>query len=177
MAKPKIIVDQRFGRLVAIKPNGKNKHGQIQWLCRCDCGEFHRTGTLSQLRGGRLESCGCNQYSGLGQYRHGGRHTRLYHVWCSMIQRCTNSKCKAYPDYGGRGIKVFDHWRDFINYQNYILATLGERPSEHHSLDRIDNDGNYELGNMQWATRSEQMKNRRGSFWNGRPRNKDGRFT
>jgi len=88
---------------------------------------------------------------------HGMYKSITYSSWRSMIHRCTNVKGRQYPDYGGRGITVHEDWRKFENF----LADMGERPSRDYSLDRIDNDGNYEPSNCRWATRSEQQKNKR----------------
>lgn len=82
--------------------------------------------------------------------------TPTYLTWTSMLARCNNAKIRAYPDYGGRGISVCERWRDFANF----LADMGERPRGH-SLDRINNDGNYEPGNCRWATRATQNNNSR----------------
>lgn len=92
--------------------------------------------------------------------RHGMSETPTYYVWVSMIQRCTNPRCVAYPDYGGRGIRVCEPWMDFANF----LADVGEKP-ERLSLDRIDNSRGYEPGNVRWATSVEQNNNTR---WNRR---------
>jgi hypothetical protein len=74
-----------------------------------------------------------------------------------MKDRCETPSNRSYPDYGGRGIRVCERWHTFENF----LADMGERPSDKHQLDRIDNDGNYEPGNVRWATKQEQMRNRR----------------
>lgn len=91
---------------------------------------------------------------------HAARASRSseYEIWKSIIQRCTNKNAKAYPDYGGRGICICDSWR---NSFEAFLADVGPRPSPGHSLDRENNDGNYEPGNVRWATRTEQNRNSR----------------
>lgn len=89
--------------------------------------------------------------------RHGMTRTPEYTAWASMWQRCGNPKAQRYPTYGGRGITVCDRWMLFGNF----LADMGKRPTAGHSLDRVDNDGNYERGNCRWATRSEQQLNKR----------------
>lgn len=91
-----------------------------------------------------------------GKYR---AHKKLYHIWCSMKERCYNKKCVSYPDYGGRGIIVCEEWKN--SFPNF-LESMGDRP-DGKSLDRINNDGNYEPLNCRWATQSEQNKNQRRS--------------
>lgn len=79
-----------------------------------------------------------------------------------MKARCNNPKVRSYKDYGGRGIKVYDGWKSsFQSYHNYIARELGERPTPSHTIDRINNDGNYEPGNLRWASKFEQTHNRR----------------
>ena len=86
-----------------------------------------------------------------------------YKCWENMIKRCTNPKATRYKDYGGRGIKVHPDFRDFHKF----IALIGPRPSSDHSIDRIDNSGNYEPGNVRWATALEQRKNQRCSKTTG----------
>lgn len=143
------ITGQRFHKLVALAPTGKNSRRMMCWLCQCDCG-----GTaivrIDHLRNGHTRSCGC-LYE-----KHGMRHTKTYKSWYNMLQRCSNSKINRWHIYGGRGIKVCERWQDFRNF----FADMGERP-EDHSLDRINVEGNYEPGNCRWATQKEQQNNRR----------------
>lgn len=91
-----------------------------------------------------------------GQITHGGTYTREYRVWADMHQRCRNPRNTRYPKYGGRGISVCERWADFGTF----IADMGPRPSPNHSIDRINNDGNYEPGNCRWATRSDQQRNK-----------------
>ena len=86
-----------------------------------------------------------------------GKRSKEYRAWVNMVWRCYSTVCKQYKDYGGRGIRVCDEWNDFGTF----LKDVGLAPSKDHTLDRINNDGNYEPGNVRWATRSQQSKNRR----------------
>jgi hypothetical protein len=177
MAKPVDITGQRFGRLIAIQWTGnKDKVGSYLWHCQCDCGNT-QIASAGRLRHGAVKSCRCNQRTGLTRYRHGYRHKQIYHIWCGIIQRCTNPNNKAYKYYGGRGIKICDHWKDFANFIADITAEIGDRPDDL-SLDRINNNGNYEPGNIRWATRSEQMLNKRPyKEWNVRKRARIDQFS
>lgn len=154
MSKVVDITNQRFGRLVAVKPSDSDAKGKKRWLCQCDCGHSTVT-TGDRLRQGITRSCGCRR-----NHRHGhagsDRH-ELYTCWNNMIQRCTNPSHPGYKFYGGRGITVCERWHDFP----FFLADVGERPGRDLSIDRIDNDGNYEPGNVRWADRKTQTMNRR----------------
>lgn len=124
---------------------------------QCDCGT-KRIVTFQNLKSGRSQSCGCVKGA---KVRHGdarkGNIAPEYACWQSMIRRCTSPTRHGYADYGGRGISVCDRW---MTYENF-LADVGRRPSSHHSLEREDNDGNYEPTNCRWATAKEQRANQR----------------
>lgn len=168
---------QRFGRLTVIEQTSIRKRGQFLWRCTCDCGT-ERLIERSSLGNGNSTSCGCIRREKIVARcsRHGnavrGSHSRAWHSWRGMIERCTSPDHIAYSRYGGRGITVCERWRDFANF----IADMGERPSNR-SIDRINNDGNYEPGNCRWATQSEQNRNqgpRRRKRENSlNPRNKD----
>lgn len=129
------------------------------WNCKCDCGNIKilRGGNL---KSGRVKSCGCLSVRRSRERRkYSDTNTRSspeYRAWAAMKNRCSNEKIKNYPRYGGRGISVSPKWDDF----NDFLRDIGLRPSPKHSLDRINNNGNYEPGNCRWATWKEQQRNR-----------------
>ncbi len=202
------ITGQTFGRLTAIRPNGKQgKH--VLWLCRCDCGN-EKTARSGNLKSGGVTSCGCarghEELTGrrFGPFSVNGRdgsdkHTRAvlwavvcdcghhrkmrqcdlrarigttcnclekhgmsdspeYRAWVAMIQRCHNPASPKYEDYGGRGITVCNEWRESFTA---FLLHIGPKPSPELSVDRVENDGGYEPGNVRWTTRLIQNNNTR----------------
>lgn len=150
------LTGKRFGRLIVIERSDKPGSGhQPKWKCKCDCGN-EKTIFGASLRNNDSRSCGCR--NGENLKTHGLSNRPEYKIWKSMIARCENPKCSRFSDYGGRGIKVCKRWRE--NFQNFI-DDVGFRPSEKHSIERVDVNGNYEPLNCKWATDIEQARNKR----------------
>jgi len=146
-----------FNRLTVINQSGVSATKKAIWECLCECG--HKLNVVgSNLKNGNTKSCGCHKTELLNKSNktHGLTDTHeQYAVWRSMHGRCNNPKDKSYKRYGGRGIRVCDRWRDF----SLFIKDMGERPSKKHSIDRINNDGNYESNNCRWSTSAEQAHN------------------
>jgi len=149
----------KYGLLTFIEESGKTKHGKVLWRLRCDCGQT-TVAVASQVRSGKTKSCGHLKRAG-NRRTHGKRHSKLYTAWCNMKSRCDNQSHKYYRNYGGRGITYNPAWSNF----EVFAADVGEPPSELHTLDRIDNHGNYTKDNVRWAIRAVQSRNTRVNVW------------
>lgn len=160
----KDIAGQKFGRLIAMEYVGKNKSKHSLWLCKCDCGG-EKIVELSSLTLGRTKSCGCldreNLLSGRNRREHGMHNTRPYRIWKAMKNRCNNPNTDDYKYWGARGITVCDEWQNsFKSFYDHV-SVLPHFNEDGYSLDRIDVNGNYEPGNVRWATAKEQNENKR----------------
>lgn len=165
--KPGLEVGRRFGKLAVLgapfrlRVSGK---ARTYFVCQCDCGTVNIV-VRENLLGGKAQSCGCvkRQYIGSQRFRtHGGYYTRLNRVWNSMMGRCTNPRNAVWDRYGGRGIKVCEAWRTFSVFREWAIAT---GYIEHEAvqadpltIDRIDNDGDYEPSNCEWIPRTVNAK-------------------
>ena len=162
------LTSQRFGRLVVAEKSHTDSNKKVVWKCVCECGNiaFVRTHDLIT---GHTQSCGCFQreMTSKASKRHGMRHTKIYHTWLDMKDRCFNERNKRFFDWGGRGITVCDEWKNSFQAFYDHVSQLPHFGEEGYSIDRINNDENYEPGNVRWATVKEQNNNKRKAYKNG----------
>lgn len=160
------ITGKKFGRLTVLEHAGQSEGRQSMWLCRCDCGQ-ERIVRGRNLRTGHTLSCGCHNREAVSKMlvkrntTHGKSRSRTYRSWAKMKERCNNSQCKDYDNYGGRGITVCHRWEESFEQ---FLADMGECPAGM-SIDRIDNDNGYSPGNCRWASKKAQNNNTRANHF------------
>lgn len=160
-------IGEKYGMLTVIQEVSRKSPRKRRFLCICDCGAQKEV-ELNKLRTGHTRSCGClhieararnlEKAPSEGRKKHGLNKSPEHRAWVHMKQRCTNPNKKEWPHYGGRGIKVCERW---MNSFEAFIEAVGKRPSPKHSLDRINVNGDYEPGNVRWATQQEQCENTR----------------
>lgn len=156
------MIGERFGYLIVeavAEPVKNGRSTTAAWLCKCDCGNYTCVAARSLIRGS-TKSCGClrNRRAVETNTTHGMCTTKVYSAYRGMIQRCHNPASTNYHNYGARGITVCDRWR--ASFDNF-LADMGGKPSDKHSIDRLDINQGYSPDNCRWATTREQSLNKR----------------
>lgn len=158
--RKKDITGQKFGKLTAVRFIESDVPNEVLWLCKCDCGN-EIIKTARQLREGTYplcKECRKTRKVHVNRKNQGKSGTRLYSIWSGMKRRCYDNRADSYKNYGQRGIKVCDEWMEFENFEKW--ANLSGYSNDL-SLDRIDNDGNYEPSNCRWADDETQRNNTR----------------
>jgi len=172
MGKSIDLTGKKIGRLLVIQRSGYAGSKHIKWLCECKCGKKVFVSGDS-LRQHATQSCGClcKEQVSKAKTKHGDAKKRLYTIWGLMKRRCDNINCKDYKDYGGRGIKICNEWREYLSFKQWALDNGYTNDL---SIERKNVNGNYEPDNCCWATQKEQQNNKRNNksiTYNGKTQN------
>ena len=155
------LTGRKFGRLTVIGLDDSRKTRKTYWICQCECGGI-KSARSDSLLCGAIKSCGCMKKEqdkvNLGRTTHGQHMTRLYHIWQGMKARCYNKNNSHYHRYGGRGLEICEEWRE--NFEAFYEWAINNGYTEELTIERINNDGNYEPSNCTWSTNQEQSNNR-----------------
>lgn len=159
------LTGMKFGRLTVIGVHGCGER-KIQYVCQCDCGGVKVT-RADALKSGGCKSCGClkkeqDRINLTANHSHKMSGSRIYSIWDGMKGRCYNKNNARYFDYGGRGIIVCDEWKN--SFEKFYNWAIKNGYKENLTIDRINNDGNYEPKNCKWSTNEEQCNNRRSNI-------------
>lgn len=156
------LTNRKFNMLTVKERVSNSKQGKARWKCLCKCGNYCIVES-SKLLNETTKSCGCYRKSRIGDEsrKHGKTRTKIYKTWCHIKQRCFDKNDTRYNDWGGRGITICDEWKDdFQAFCDYV-SKLENFGKVGYSIDRINNDGNYEPGNVRWVTKIVQNNNTR----------------
>ena len=154
------LTNRKFGRLTVVAQHSEDTQGRTKWLCMCECGNTCVV-RFENLTRGHTRSCGCLKKDAL--LKHGDYKSRLYHLWAGMKNRCFNSRDPHYPNYGGRGVTIWDEW--VTNYISFREWALSSGYSDHLTIERKDVNGNYSPENCTWIPKGEQVLNRRNTIY------------
>lgn len=157
MSKLVDLTGRRYGYLTVVKRVENNSKGQSVWQCLCDCGNVKIVSGAS-LKTGKVKSCGCFRVNRRPTLRHGMSHTRLYNIWVCIKKRCYKEKDPAYKNYGGRGIKMCDSWRN--SFESFAEWAFNNGYADSLTIERIDVNADYCPDNCTWIPLNQQQNNR-----------------